>query len=105
MFLVDYGLVRDVFREGRLDDDSLALIRDYAEDPRVAPPALGVPASRWPENASRVFARLYDRPDFDWTRDGEALLRQLKPDAFDPLPRHLPLRPELAEALRRARSR
>jgi hypothetical protein len=33
--------------------------------------------------ASVVFRRLMKRPRFGWSRDGEALLREVKPGCFD----------------------
>jgi hypothetical protein len=46
-----------------------------------------------------VFRRLLKRPRFDWSRDGEALMREIKPDYFDrpPRPRVSPLSERLAE--------
>jgi hypothetical protein len=43
-----------------------------------------------------------DEPGFEWQRDGEALLRRSKPEAFrrPPLPSLLPMSEELADGLR-----
>ncbi len=56
-----------------------------------------------PERASVVFRRLLKRPRFDWGRDGEALLREVKPGYFDrpPRPRVSPLSERLAEFAKR----
>jgi hypothetical protein len=50
-----------------------------------------------------VFRRLLKRPRFDWSRDGEALMREVKPGYFDrpPRPRVSPLSERLAEFAKR----
>ena len=50
-------------------------------------------AGRDPDKASVLVRRLLKRPRFDWVRDGEELLRSLKPGHFarPPLPTVTPV--------------
>ncbi|MER7415970.1 hypothetical protein ABT346_04140 [Micromonospora peucetia] len=70
---------------------------------RVGPLVLRRLAARDPERASVVFRRLLKRPRFDWTRDGEELLRAHKPEHFrrKPRPRVSPVSERLAAYARR----
>ena len=99
-FLAEYGLVADAFadpdllRRRRYRETVLA----YLHDDSVAPMVLRRLAGRDPDKASTVFRRLLKRPRFDWARDGEELLRSLKPDHFarPPLPTVTPVSERLS---------
>lgn len=107
-FYAEFGLVEEAFtnpdllRRRRWREQTLS----YLEDDSVEPMVLRRLADRDPEKATVVFRRLLKRPRFDWNRDGEELLRELKPAYYDqPLrPRVSPVSERLAEfAKRRAR--
>jgi hypothetical protein len=55
-------------------------------------------AERDPENANVVFRRLLKRPRFEWSRDGEEMLRKFKPGYYarPPRPRVSPVSERLA---------
>lgn len=55
-------------------------------------------AARDLERTNQVFRKLLGRKHFDWTIDGDKLIRQRKPDYFDQprLPRIVPLSEKLA---------
>jgi hypothetical protein len=99
-FLAEFGLVEhafadpDLLRRRRYRETVLS----YLHDDTVAPMALRRLAGRDPDKASTVFRRLLKRPRFDWTRDGEELLRSLKPDHFarPPLPTVTPVSERLS---------
>ena len=73
-------------------------VLSYLHDDTVAPMVLRRLASRDRDKATTVFRRLLKRPRFDWTRDGEELLRSLKPDHFarPPLPTVTPVSERLS---------
>jgi hypothetical protein len=99
-FLAEFGLVAEAFadpdllRRRRYRETALS----YLHDDTVAPMVLRRLAGRDPDKASTVFRRLLKRPRFDWTRDGEELLRSLKPDHFarPPLPTVTPVSERLS---------
>jgi hypothetical protein len=99
-FYAEFGLVEAAFaepellRRRRYREQTLG----YLEDDSVAPLVFRRLAERDPARASAVFRRLLRKPRFDWTRDGEALLRTYKPDFFErpPQPRVSPLSERLA---------
>lgn len=103
-FYADFGVVEEAFanpdllRRRRWRELTLS----YLEDDGVEPMVLRRLAARDPEKASAVFRRLLKRPRIDWTRDGEALLREVKPGYFDrpPRPRVSPVSERLAEFAR-----
>ncbi len=70
----------------------------YLHDDSVEPMVLRRLADRDPDKASVLFRRLLKRPRFDWTRDGEELLRAAKAAHFVrvPRPRVSPLSERLA---------
>ncbi|MFD1366803.1 hypothetical protein [Actinoplanes sichuanensis] len=104
-FYPEFGLVEEAFanpdllRRRRWREQTLS----YLEDDSVEPMVLRRLAARDLEKASVVFRRLLKRPRFDWSRDGEALLREVKPEYFDrsPRPRVSPLNERLAQFARR----
>ena len=99
-FLVEFGLVQEAFA----DPDLLRRRRyretvlSYLHDDTVAPMVLRRLAGRDPDKASVLVRRLLKRPRFDWVRDGEELLRSLKPDHFarPPLPTVTPVSERLS---------
>ncbi|GAB7048204.1 hypothetical protein [Catenuloplanes indicus] len=104
-FYAEFGLVEEAFvnpellRRRRWREHTLS----YLEDDSVEPMVLRRLAARDPKKASVVFRRLLKRPRFDWGRDGEALMREIKPSYFDrpPHPRVSPLSERLAELAKR----
>jgi hypothetical protein len=104
-FYAEFGLVEEAFanpdllRRRRWREQVLS----YLEDDSVEPMVLRRLAARDPEKASVVFRRLLKRPRFDWSRDGDALMREVKAGYFDrpPRPRVSPLSERLAEFAKR----
>jgi hypothetical protein len=104
-FYAEFGLVEEAFanpdllRRRRWREQTLS----YLEDDSVEPMVLRRLAARDPKKTSVVFRRLLKRPRFDWGRDGEALMREIKPSYFDrpPRPRVSPLSERLAEFAKR----
>ncbi|RZT77826.1 hypothetical protein EV382_0991 [Micromonospora violae] len=99
-FYAEFGLVEaafadpDLLRRRRYREHTLA----YLQDDSVGPLVLRRLAARDPERASVVFRRLLKKPRFDWTRDGEVLLRAYKPEYSRraPRPRVSPVSERLA---------
>lgn len=99
-FYAEFGLVEEAFanpdllRRRRWREQTLS----YLEDDSVEPMVLRRLAARDTEKASVVFRRLLKRPRFEWSRDGEALMREVKPGYFDrpPRPQVSPLSERLA---------
>ncbi|WP_409331867.1 hypothetical protein [Trujillonella humicola] len=83
-FFADFGLVEEAFadpellRRRRYREQVLS----YLHDDSVSPTVLRRLAERDPARASAVFRRLLQRRSFDWARDGEELLRSVRPDYF-----------------------
>lgn len=104
-FYAEFALVEaafadpDLLRRRRYREHTLA----YLHDDSVGPLVLRRLAARDPERASVVFRRLLKKPRFDWTRDGEELLRAYKPEHFRraPRPRVSPVSERLAAYARR----
>ena len=84
-FYAEFGLVESVFA----DPDLLRLpayreqVLTYLRDDSVHPLVINRLADRDPHRASVTFRRLLHKPRFDWTRDGEGLLRKYKAAHFD----------------------
>ena len=84
-FYAEFGLVESVFA----DPDLLRLpayreqVLTYLRDDTVHPLVINRLADRDPHRASVTFRRLLHKPRFDWTRDGEGLLRKYKAAHFD----------------------
>ncbi len=104
-FYAEFALVEaafadpDLLRRRRYREHTSA----YLHDDSVGPLVLRRLAARDPERASVVFRRLLKKPRFDWTRDGEDLLRAYKPEHFRqvPRPRISPVSERLAAYARR----
>lgn len=84
-FFPDFGIVDETFATPELvkDRHHREAVLGYLESPGIHPFPLRRLAERNPENASRLFRRLLRQRDFDWERDGEALLRRYKAGFFE----------------------
>jgi hypothetical protein len=99
-FYAEFGVVEEAFanpdllRRRRWREQALS----YLHDDSVEPMVLRRLAARDPDKASVVFRRLLKRPRFDWNRDGEELMREVKPGYFvrSPRPQVSPLSGRLA---------
>jgi len=99
-YYAEFGLVEhafanpDLLRRRRWREHVLS----YLHDDSVEPMVLRRLAERDPEKASTVFRRLLKRPRFEWSRDGEELMRETKPDYYarPPRPRVSPVSERLA---------
>lgn len=104
-FYAEFGLVQEAFanpdllRRRRWREHTLS----YVDDDSVEPMVLRRLADRDPDKATVVFRRLLKRPRFDWQRDGETLLREIRPDYFvrPPRPRVSPVSDRLAAFVER----
>lgn len=122
----DFGMLEATFTEPSLASNPRHrdLVLSYLEEPELTPLPIRRLAERDPIRASEVFRRVLQpaspgstvrrvlgRPaepiDFDWTRDGEALLRAYKASflARPVLPGVTPLSDQLAKATRGAAAR
>lgn len=105
-FYAEFGLVDEAFanpdlvRRRRWREQ----VSSYLRDDTVEPMVLRRRADRDPANAILVFRRVLKRPRFDWTRDGEELMRGAKPDYYarPPRPRVSPVSERLAAFVERA---
>lgn len=99
-FYAEFGLVAEAFadpalvRRRRWREQVLS----YLHDDSVEPMVLRRLAEPDADNASTVLGRVLKRPKFEWHRDGEELLRQVKPGYFarPPRPRVSPVSERLA---------
>jgi len=88
-FFAEFGVVEAAFA----DPDLLRLrhyrahVLSYLRDDSVQPLVLRRLAERDPHRAGVLFRRLLKRPRFDWSSDGEDLLREFKAEHFDRPPR------------------
>ena len=107
-FYDHYSLFRAAFADGGAgaeDEEAAEVVFGYLESPTIDPlPFLRV-AGEDPAAASWVLGRLLDRPDFDWARDGEDLLRAYKGSWYPPRPRNSPMSREMLQALARLEAR
>jgi hypothetical protein len=105
-FYVEFGLVEAVFADPTLLRRRLYKERllDYLDDDSVSPLPFRRLAERDPQRASILFRKVLRRPDFDWLRDGEDLLREHKAAYFNrpPRPSVSPISERLAPYLARA---
>jgi len=99
-FYAEFSLVAqaftnpDLLRRRRWREHVLS----YLHDDSVEPMVLRRLAERDPEKASIVFRRLLKRPRFEWGRNGEEMLREVKPGYYTgpPRPRVSPVSERLA---------
>jgi hypothetical protein len=102
-FYAEFGLVEqafanpDLLRRRRWREHVLS----YLHDDSVEPMVLRRLAERDPEKASIVFRRLLKRQRFEWSRDGEELMREVKPGYYvrPPRPRVSPVSERLAASV------
>jgi hypothetical protein len=75
-------------------------LNNYLRDETVSPVLFRRLGQRHPDTVSVVFRKLLGKRAFDWSRDGEALLRKHKSAYLDraPLPMVAPLSEKLVEA-------
>lgn len=107
-FFTDFGTLEEAFAEPELAarDPHRAAVLAYFQDPDLHPLPLRRLAAHDLQNADRVFrAALPARPRFSWQRDGEALMRQYKPQYYErpSLPSVAPISRELSESQLSAR--
>jgi len=78
--LPDFGLIAEVFADPSLLEDPRheETLRWYLESQDIVPLPLRLLSDRDPSRATEIFQNLLDAPEFDWVRDGEALLRDYK---------------------------
>jgi hypothetical protein len=80
-FYAEFGLVAEAFadpdlvRRRRWREQVLS----YLDDDSVEPMVLRRLADRDLDKASAVFRRVLKRPQFEWSRDGEEMLREATP--------------------------
>jgi hypothetical protein len=88
-YYVEFGLVEKAFTDPSLLRRRLYRERvlDYLDDDSVPPHVFHRLSARDAARASAVFRTLLRRPGFDWTSDGEALLRERKKRHFARPPR------------------
>lgn len=88
-YYVEFGLVEKAFTDPSLLRRRLYRERvlDYLDDDSVPPHVFRRLSARDAARASAVFRTLLRRPGFDWTCDGEALLRERKKRHFARPPR------------------
>jgi hypothetical protein len=84
-FYAEFGLVEAVFADPALLRRRMYKQRlvEYLADDSVSPLPFRRLADRDPVRASVLFRKLLRRPDFDWQRDGEDLLREHKPEFYN----------------------
>jgi hypothetical protein len=102
LFLPEFDVLEETFAQPELmvDRHHREIAANYLEEPSFSPRVIERLATPDPEQASRVFQQLLNQPNFDWERDGEALLRRVKPTYYarPVLPTIVPLSAELAAA-------
>ena len=96
----EFGMIEEAFADPTLlrHPDYRRRVRDYLDDDSVPPLLFARMAARDPERTNQVFRKVLGRKHFDWTIDGEKLMRRRKPDYFDQprWPRIVPLSDKLA---------
>lgn len=99
-FFPDFGTVEEAFAAPQLalDERHREAVLGYLESSGISPLPLRRLGERNPEHASQVFRQVLPQPDFDWKRDGEALLRRYKARYFErpPLPSVVPVSKSVA---------
>jgi hypothetical protein len=105
---VGYGALRAAFQDpkGALQRRGVIEVREYLMDKEAVPLPLILLGDRYAEAACMLFATILRRPDFDWRRDGEALLREYKGEHYDKLlPYVVPLPGRYTAAMQRSKTR
>ncbi|WP_051799909.1 hypothetical protein [Catenuloplanes japonicus] len=99
-FYAEFGFVEQAFANPDLLRRRLwrEHTLQYLHDDSVEPMVIRRLAERDQDRATIVIRRLLKRPKFDWTRDGETLLREVKPGYYaqPPRPRVSPVSERLA---------
>ncbi|MEU7004382.1 hypothetical protein [Nonomuraea sp. NPDC046570] len=102
-YYADFGLLQEAFADPRLlvRRQYRDVVTAYLRGEAVSPVPIARLAARDPAKASAVFARLLNKPGFDWERSGQALLRTHKPGYYDGprLPTASPMTAAIAEHL------
>jgi hypothetical protein len=102
-FLANFRLVQEAFENPELaaDREHARAVLGYLSEDSISAMPFHRLAGADTGQASQLFRRLLNEPEFSWERDGESLLRKHKPRCFGakPLPPVTPLRSELANAL------
>lgn len=82
LFFRNFGVVEEAFADpdAMTDRRHTDAVLNYLRDDTILPVVIRRLADRNPERASRLFARLLNRPGFSWDHDGETLLREYKAD-------------------------
>ena len=90
-----FGLIEEAFADPSLlrHPDYRRRVRDYLDDDTVSPLLFVRIAAHDPERTNEVFRKLLGRSHFDWTIDGEKLMRRRKSHYFERprLPRIVPI--------------
>lgn len=81
MFYPGLGIIEETFNDPRLASDRKhrALVRALLVDTDFGPVILRMLVERHPDTASKVLGTVFRRKEFDWERDGEALMREHQP--------------------------
>ena len=91
----EFGPIEQAFADPSLlrHPDYRRRVRDYLDDDTVSPLLFVRIAARDPEGTNDVFRKLLGRSHFDWTIDGEKLMRRRKSHYFEQprLPRIVPI--------------
>lgn len=96
------GLVMEAFLapEKVNEEPHRKVVSDYVQNPDVSLLPFRILAERDPERATQMIRNLLPLPDFDWSRDGDNLLRQYRPDYEQRMqPSAIPLSERLIQAL------
>ena len=96
------GLVEEAFAdpENVNIEPYRSVVSDYLQDPEISLVPLKFLAERDPERATQMIRNLLPRPDFEWQRDGENLLREYRPDYEERvLPSTIPMSERLIQAM------
>lgn len=98
----EFGRLRETIADPALlaQPERREFVADYLHDPTVSPLPFRRLAARYPDGLDAALARVLKRPGFCWARDGETLMRRIKPEFVHPLPRTAPLGERLARYLR-----
>jgi hypothetical protein len=91
----EFGLVQEAFADPGLlrHPEYRRRVRDYLDDDTISPVLFARLAARDTGKADEVFRKLLGRKHFDWTIDGEKLMRRRKPQYFEQprLPSMIPI--------------